>query len=95
MTTVDGNPFAKQARWVRAASSGEVAGFRLRVECAAAAEVVAHVSADERYELWLDGELVGRGPSRGEVGHWSYESHRLRLAAGAHWLAARVWSLGD
>jgi hypothetical protein len=53
------------------------------------------VSADERYELWLDGDLVGRGPSRGEVGHWSFESYRLRLPAGVHWLAARVWSLGD
>ncbi|MFF0342815.1 alpha-L-rhamnosidase C-terminal domain-containing protein [Kribbella sp. NPDC004875] len=72
-----------------------MAGYRLRVECAEAAEVVVHVSADERFELWLDGELVGRGPSRGEVGHWSFESYRLRLPAGGHWLAARVWSLGD
>ncbi|MFG1909379.1 alpha-L-rhamnosidase C-terminal domain-containing protein [Kribbella sp. NPDC048928] len=95
MTMVDGDPFVGQARWVRAESSGEVAGFRLRVECAGATEVDVHVSADERYELWLDGELVGRGPSRGEVAHWSFETHRLRLAAGGHWFAARVWSLGD
>lgn len=83
------------ARWIRAAESGDVVGFRLRVECAEAAKVVVHVSADERYELWLDGALVGRGPSRGEVGHWSFESYRLRFPAGEHWLAARVWSLGD
>ena len=96
---LEDDPFAGQAdwpaRWIRAAENGDVAGFRLRVECAQPAEVVVHVSADERYELWLDGDLVGRGPSRGEVGHWSFESYRLRLPAGGHWLAARVWSLGD
>jgi hypothetical protein len=92
-------PFTDQAawpaRWILAAESGDVVGFRLRVECSEAAEIVVHVSADERYELWLDGDLVGRGPSRGDIGHWSFESYRLQLPPGAHWLAARVWSLGD
>ncbi|MEV5966006.1 hypothetical protein AB0L70_29835 [Kribbella sp. NPDC051952] len=96
---VEDDPFAGQpewpARWIRAAENGDVVGFRLPVECAQPAEVVVHVSADERYELWLDGDLIGRGPSRGEVGHWSFESYRLRLPAGGHWIAARVWSLGD
>jgi hypothetical protein len=82
-------------RWIRAAESGDVVGFRLRIGPAETAEVVVHASADERYELWFDDDLVGRGPSRGEVGHWSFESYRLRLPAGEHWLAARVWSLGD
>ena len=96
---LEDDPFAGRpqwpARWIRAAARGAVAGFRLRVECAEAAEAVVHVSADERYELWLDGDLVGRGPSRGEVGHWSFETYCLRLPAGGHWLGARVWSLGD
>ncbi|TDW22046.1 alpha-L-rhamnosidase-related protein [Kribbella kalugense] len=96
---LEDDPFAGQAdwpaRWIRATEYGDVVGFRLRVECAQVAEVVVHVSADERYELWLDGDLLGRGPSRGEVGHWAFESYRLRLPAGGHWLAARVWSLGD
>ncbi|MFD7159638.1 hypothetical protein ACFV9C_33925 [Kribbella sp. NPDC059898] len=102
---LDDNPFqgAWPALWIRAVdgnagpgSAGpEVVGFRLRVEWAEAAEGVVQVSADERYELWVDGEVVGRGPSRGEVDHWSFESYHLRLPAGEHWLAARVWSLGD
>ncbi|MGZ0152965.1 alpha-L-rhamnosidase-related protein [Kribbella sp. WER1] len=70
-------------------------GFRLRVGCGEPTETVVHVSADERYELWLDGELVGRGPSRGEIDYWPFETYRLRLPAGEHWLAARVWSLGE
>jgi len=53
-----------------------------------------HVSADERYELFLDGERVGRGPERGDPSHWYYETYQLDLKAGAHVLAARVWSLG-
>jgi hypothetical protein len=95
---LDQDPFADRsrwpARWIRA-DNGDVVGFRLRFDCAEPIETVVHVSADERYELWLDGELVGRGPSRGEVSHWSFESLRLRLSAGEHWLAARVWSLGE
>lgn len=96
---LEDDPFAGltdwPARWIGAVDGGDVVGFRLRVECAEVTEVVVHVSADERYELWFDGDVVGRGPSRGEVGHWSFESYRLRLPVGAHWLGARVWSLGD
>ena len=32
-----------------------------------------HVSADERYELYLDGELIGRGSERGDLRIWHYE----------------------
>ncbi|HZX01919.1 alpha-L-rhamnosidase C-terminal domain-containing protein [Kribbella sp.] len=101
---LDEGPTEWAARWIHAETGADpsaragrpaVVGFRLRVESAEAAEVVVHVSADERYELWVDGELVGRGPSRGDVAHWAYESYRLQLPAGGHWLAARVWSLGD
>src|SRR3954467_1575194 len=53
-----------------------------------------HVSADERYELFLDGERIGRGPERGDLDHWFFESHDLELKAGAHTLVARTWWLG-
>jgi hypothetical protein len=57
--------------------------------------VMAHVSADERYELWLDGQRVGRGPQRGVRRRWFYDSYRLEMEPGDHTLVARVWSLGD
>jgi hypothetical protein len=53
-----------------------------------------HVSADERYELFLDGERIGRGPERGAPHWWYFETYDLDLGAGAHCIVARVWSLG-
>ena len=52
-------------------------------------------SADERYELFLDGQRIGRGPERGAPDTWFYESFVLDLNAGEHVLAARAWALGD
>ena len=52
------------------------------------------VSADERYVLFVDGERVGRGPSRGWRENWLYESRRIDLAKGPHVLEAAVWALG-
>ncbi len=53
-----------------------------------------HVSADERYELFLDGKRIARGPDRSDVEHWSYATYELRLAAGNHRLEALAWSIG-
>ncbi|MBA8793808.1 hypothetical protein FHX74_001413 [Friedmanniella endophytica] len=85
------------ARWIAVpgASAPVVAGYRLALEVEADTELLVHVSADERYALHLDGALVGRGPERSEVGAWAFETYRVTLPAGRHWLAAQVWSLGD
>ena len=53
-----------------------------------------HVSADERYELFVDGRRAGRGPERGDPDNWFFETYDLDLRAGEHVLVARVWSLG-
>ena len=54
-----------------------------------------HVSADERYELYLDGRRIGRGPERGDRANWYFETYDLGLTAGKHSLVARVTALGD
>ena len=72
-----------------------VAAYRLVFTLNAAAPLRIHVSADERYELFRDGQRIGRGPERGDAAHWFYETYELDLAAGEHGLVARVWSLGD
>jgi hypothetical protein len=54
-----------------------------------------HVSADERYQLYVDGVQIGRGPERGDADHWLYETYELTLGPGLHTLVARVWSLGQ
>ncbi len=56
--------------------------------------ITVHVSADERYELFLDGERIGRGSERGDRQNWYFETYRLELSAGPHSIVAKTWWLG-
>jgi len=49
------------------------------------------VSGDERFYLTCDGQFVARGPHRGTVDNWMFQSYRLTLAPGEHVLEAVVW----
>ena len=71
-----------------------VAAFSCSFTLAEACSDRLHVTADERYELYLDGELIGRGSERGDLRIWHYETYALSLTAGAHTLTARVWAFG-
>ena len=57
---------------------------------------VVHVSADNRYRLYVNGAAVSSGPQRSDVGHWRYETIDLapQLRAGRNVLAAVVWNWG-
>ncbi len=61
--------------------------------CESATTIRMHVSADQRYELWLDGRRIGRGPERGDALQWHYETYDVSLEAGGHAIVARVWTL--
>ena len=56
-----------------------------------------HVTADNRYQLFVNGERVARGPARGDLFHWRYESVDIasNLRAGKNVLAAVVWNDGE
>jgi hypothetical protein len=60
------------------------------------ARFVVHVSADNRYRLYVNGEQVASGPQRSDVDHWRYETVDLapRLRAGRNVIAALVWNWG-
>ena len=77
------------------AAAPVVAAYRCAFSLAQATRFRLHLSADERYDLFLDGEFAGRGPERGDVEHWFFESYDLDLPAGDHVLVARVWTLGE
>lgn len=62
--------------------------YRLKVDHRAAMRI--HVSADQRYVLFLDGKLIGRGPERGDLRHWMYDTYDLSLS-GAHTIVALTW----
>jgi hypothetical protein len=84
--------------WIACSSSSTappfVAAYKCEFSLDKAEEIRVHVSADERYELWLDGERVGRGSERGDADHWFFETYDLGLEAGNHIMVARVWSMG-
>ena len=57
---------------------------------------LVHVSADNRFLLYLNGKRIGEGPARGDLTHWRYETFDLapELHQGANVLSATVWQFG-
>lgn len=86
------------AHWIdhpeRPLTAPSVAVFRLRFSADEHARVPIHVSADNRYLLYLDGKALGRGPERCDPLHWRFESYDLNLTPGKHTLVALNWWLG-
>jgi hypothetical protein len=92
----DCNPWP--AKWISCYDKIEMpfmAAYRKKFDIAGPQTVRIHVSADERYILYLDGEFVGRGSERSDLEHWCYETYELSLDKGIHTISAKVWSLGD
>ena len=97
-TVFDGAPAAP---WIsHPEAPGDAFGvfhFRRTFELAAVpTRFVVHVSADNRYRLFVNGEQVSSGPQRSDLMHWRYETVDLapHLKAGPNVLAALVWNWG-
>jgi alpha-L-rhamnosidase len=87
------------ARWIAPAEAPPfdygVYHFRRAFDLAAQPSTFAvHVSADNRYQLFVNGKRVVWGPARGDLHHWRYETVDLapHLHAGRNVLAAVVWN---
>ncbi len=48
----------------------------------------AQISADNRYEFFIDGVRVGMGPDRSDTFHWSFATYKITLERGSHTLEA-------
>lgn len=84
--------------WVDCPEAGSppfVTIYRLRACFDTLTTLRFHVSADERYILYLDDTRLGRGSERGDPMHWFYESFELKLDPGEHAFWALVWSAGS
>jgi len=88
-----------KARWIAApeGSRREVGVFHFRKSLALAAappRFVVHVSADQRYQLFINGQRVAEGPARGDLNHWRFDSVDIapHLRAGRNLIAAVVWN---
>jgi alpha-L-rhamnosidase len=60
-------------------------------------EFLIHVSADNRYRLFINGKAVCFGPARADLEHWSFESIDIAafLKPGDNLIAAEVWNFGE
>lgn len=61
------------------------------------ARFVVHVSADNRYRLFVNGEAVCSGPARGDLYNWYFETLDIApyLREGSNTIAALVWNMGE
>ncbi len=58
---------------------------------------VIHVSADNRYKLYVNGQQVGDGPARGDNYKWYFETTDISsyLKSGTNVIAAEVWNFAE
>ena len=95
-----GDFYLNQAIWASASPTQphEVALFRLSFNLSQSlTEVELQLFADTRYQAWLDGDFIGRGPARFARTYRQYDIYSLNnLAPGEHLLAVLVqWSPDD
>ena len=90
---------ADAADWIWIADGGPAKGemdavrFSKDFVCGAP-QLEIDVSADERFVLFLDGREIARGPHKGLVNHWYYQSYRIDgLEPGTHRLEAVVYRM--
>ncbi len=60
-------------------------------------QFIIHVSADNRYKLYVNDSLVSFGPAKGDLYHWNFETVDIasQLHAGKNIIAAVVWNFGE
>ncbi len=61
------------------------------------AKFIVHVSADNRYRLFVNSVPVCSGPARGDLSNWFFETVDLApfLKTGQNIIAAQVWNMGE
>lgn len=60
------------------------------------AHFIVHVSADNRFILFVNGARIGDGPARSDLAHWRYETFDIAgaLRTGENVIGATVWNCG-
>ncbi len=58
---------------------------------------IIHVSADNRYKLYVNNKLVSLGPARADIAHWNFETIDIAsfLVDGKNIIGAQVWNEGE
>jgi len=85
------------AKWIRVKGHEKrplLACYRLGLHFPQETLVRILCTGDERYELFLNGQRLGRGPERGDPDNWYVDAYDIAFPAGQNVLVARVWSAG-
>lgn len=58
--------------------------------------ILVKISAETKYEFYINGEFIGRGPIRSTIKRWYYDEYDIRknLKLGKNYFACRVWDYG-
>ena len=92
---------ADEADWIWIDDAGPAAGTMDAVRFAMPFEaqgepLVLDISADERFVLFLDGREIARGPHKGLVTHWYYQTYSITaLEPGSHRLEVVAYRMGE
>lgn len=91
-----------KAEWIHVPNESDnnfgVYHFRKTFELSAKpSEFIVHVSADNRYKLYVNGEVVSMGPARSDMHHWKFETVDIAkyLKVGKNVIAAVVWQFAE
>ncbi|MFY7828791.1 MAG: alpha-L-rhamnosidase C-terminal domain-containing protein [Flectobacillus sp.] len=60
-------------------------------------DFIVHVSADNRYKLFVNGQMASQGPARGDLSYWNFETIDIApyLKKGKNVIASIVWNEGN
>ena len=60
-------------------------------------QFIIHVSADNRYKLYVNNTMVCFGPAKGDLYNWNFETIDIApyLKKGSNIIAAAVWNFGE
>jgi alpha-L-rhamnosidase len=90
------------AQWIRPADAGAKAfgvyHFRKAFDLASVpTRFIVHATADNRYELFVNGRRLLTGPARGDLDHWRFETADIAsaLRPGRNVIAAIVWNFAE
>jgi len=84
---------ANDASWIWIDSPQETKFLRFSIDFDVAIDQTLrfHISADQRFQLRLDGQDITYGPDRSDLEHWRVTTCEVPLSKGTHHLEALVW----
>ncbi len=83
------------ARWLESPAGARAAVFRRFFDPDEPGVIRVYVAADGMYDLFLNGQRIGRGPEFAGPGRWTVQAYDLDPLAGRNVLVARAWRTED